>query len=281
MSKIKSYFGELKSTFFGPAFYASLRDKSFGASVGFLFLSTLLISFAIVLIGSAFVIPSVLSAKPDTFVAENFPNDLTVTLANGKASTNAEQPYIIPIPDDEKMKDTTFENYFVIDTRPETTVQMLQDYKSVALLTENSLYVNQDDGEGRVIALSEIGEDVTVDAEFLTGVVQGLMMFMWILIPLALIFVAPLMAFFMTGFYLFVSLFGAVIPLLIGMVRKIPMTYGRAYTTALYATVPIMAITSAWMFLGIGVFPPFLDILLFAFLLTLNLKPQKSSVVPS
>lgn len=278
MTKVKGFFTELKSSFFGPSFYASLRDESFGSAVGFLFLSTLLVSFAIILIGTAFVVPSVLSAKPEAFFEENFPADLSVSLTDGKASTNAELPYIIPIPEEEKVKDSAFENYLVIDTRPETTVQMLKDYKSVAVLTEESLYVNQENGEGRVIALSEVGENVTVDKEFLTGALKGLLMFLWVLVPLALIFGAPLMAFFVTGFYLFVSLFGAVIPLLIGKLRKIPMTYGEAYKTSLYATVPIMILTSAWMFLGVGAFPPFLDVLLFAFLLTLNLKPKKENL---
>lgn len=275
MTKVKAFFNEIKSAFFSPTFYASVRHKPFGAAVGFLFLSTLLVGFAMILIGAMSTIPSILSAKPDAFVEENFPGDLSVSLKDGKASANVEEPYIIPIPEEEKMKDGTFENYFVIDTRPETTVQMLNDYKAVAVLTENSLYVNQDNGEGRVIALSEVGEDVTIDKEFITALVGGLAMFLWIFVPLALIFGAPLIAFFMTGFYLFLSLFGAVIPLLIAMLRKIPMTYGEAYKTALYATVPIMTITSVWLLFGVGPFPPYLDILLFAFLLTLNLKPQK------
>lgn len=276
MTNVKSFFRDLKHSFFGPSFYTSARSKTFGSAVGFLFASTLLISFLVIFIGVVLAIPSALSVKPEAFFEKNFPADLSVTLTDGKASTNATQPYIIPIPEEDKVEDSTFENYLVIDTRPETTVQMLQEYKSVAVLTENSLYVNQDEGEGRVIALSEIGEDVTINKEFVQGALKGLMVFLWILVPLALIFGTPLMAFFVTGFYLFTSLFGALIPLLIGMVRKIPMTYGEAYKTALYASVPILAITSAWMFLGIGVFPPFLDVLLFAFLLTLNLKPQKS-----
>jgi hypothetical protein len=78
----------------------------------------------------------------------------------------------------------------------------------------------------------------------------------------------------MTGFYLFASLFGAVIPLLIAKLRKIRMTYGEAYKVALYATVPIMFLTTVWLFLGLGAFPAFLDTLLFAFLLTLNLKQK-------
>jgi hypothetical protein len=277
MNKIKGFFEDLKSSFFGPSFYASAREKSFGVAVGFLFVSTLFVAFIIILVGLIFTAPSILSAKPEVFVEKHFPADLSIVVADGKASTNAEQPYIIPIPEDEKVKDSKFENYFVMDTRPETTVQMLQDYKSVAVLTEKSLYVNQDNGEGRMIALSEVGEDVTVDRAFVTGFIGGLMSFLWILVPIALIFCTPLFAFFMTGFYLFASIFGAVIPLLIAKLRKIPMTYGEAYKTALYATVPIMAITSTWLLLGMGAFPAFLDILLFAFLLTLNLKPPRLS----
>ncbi|MBY0539035.1 DUF1189 domain-containing protein [Patescibacteria group bacterium] len=277
MSKIKSFFEELKSSFFGPSFYASTRDKSFGASVGFLFLSTLLVSTSVVIVGAAFTISSLLSIQPSSFIEENFPTELSVSIKDGKASTSAQEPYIIPIPEDERVKNSTFENYLVIDTRPETTVQALEEYKAVAVVTKESLYINQDGGEGRVIALSELGEDVTFDKPFLTSAVQGLMTFLWVIVPLLIIFGAPLFAFIMTGFYLFVSIFGAVIPLLIAKLRKIPMTYEGAYKTALYATVPIMFLTSAWLFLGVGAFPPFLDILLFAFLLTLNLKAKKES----
>jgi hypothetical protein len=70
----------------------------------------------------------------------------------------------------------------------------------VAVLTEKSLYVNQDGGEGRVVALSEVGEDVTVDRAFLTGALKGLLAILWVVLPLLLIFGAPLFAFFMTGF---------------------------------------------------------------------------------
>jgi hypothetical protein len=269
---MKNFFLDLKNSFYGPSFYTLARTKSLGSAVVFLLLSALLTSFALVLVFTAIIIPTVLTVKPAEFVEQKFPAELAVTIENGKASANVEQPYILPIPDEDKLKDEKFENYLVIDTRPDITVASLEGYKSVVVLTENSLYVSGDDEAGRVIPLTD-ADNVKIDKPFVVELVQGLMSIFWIVVPILLIFAFPFVALFGVSYFLMVSLIGAVIPLVISKIRKVPMTYGEAYKTALYGTVPVMCITTAWLFFSIGPFPMFLDVLLFAFLLSFNLKP--------
>ena len=273
---MKNFFLDIRNSFYSPSFYASGRGKPMNSAIGFLFFSSLLISFLMILGFTFAVIPGVLASKPAEFIQEKFPAELAVTITDGKASANVEQPFIVPIPEKDKLKDGEFENFLVIDTRPETTIAMLEDYKSIAVLTESSLYVSQDTGERRIIPLGE-ADYVTIDKECTLGLVEGLMAIVWIVIPVLLVFAAPFLALFGTGYFLVVSYVGAIIPLVISKIRKIPMTYWEAYKTALYGTVPIMIITTVWLFFSIGPFPMFLDVLLFAFLLTLNLKPPRSS----
>lgn len=275
---MKNFFSDLKSSFYGPAFYATAKTKSLGSAVGFLFLSALLTSFILVLFFAAVAIPGVLTIKPAEFVDQKFPAELAVTIKDGKASTNVEQPFIVPIPVEDRMKDEQFENYLVIDTRPDITVAALEGYKSVVVLTEKSLYMSAKDEPGRVVPLTDT-DNVTIDKPFVAEMVNGLMAIFWIIVPIILIIGAPFIALFGLSYFLVVSLVGALIPLVIGKIRKVSMTYGEAYKTALYATVPVMCITTVWLFFSVGPFPMFLDILLFAFLLTLNLKPIKESLV--
>ncbi|MBX9765191.1 DUF1189 domain-containing protein, partial [Patescibacteria group bacterium] len=94
---MKNFFSDFKNSFYGPLFYAQARAKSLGAAIGFLLLSALLTSFVLVFVFAASVIPGILSEKPAEFVEKNYPSELTVTIQDGKASTNVEQPYIIPI----------------------------------------------------------------------------------------------------------------------------------------------------------------------------------------
>lgn len=265
------FFANIKNSFFSPQFYVEAREKSLFRAYGFLYWSALLAASVLVLAFAVSLVPSALNHTPLKTVEEKFPDTLTVAVVDGKASANVEMPYKVPVQDNDTIQD--FDNYLVIDTRPDVTVSTLESYKSVAVLTEKSLYIHQGEGEARVIPLSD-SEDITVDKEFAREAAEGLLNVFWIVLPFFIVLAAPLLALLALVYHAIASLAGAFIALGIGKIRGVTMTYGEAYVTALYGSVPILLIGTAWLMLGIGGMPPFLDVLVFAFLLALNLNPN-------
>lgn len=265
------FFKHIKDSFFGPAFYEDAKGKSLFRAFGFLYGSALLAALVLVIAFAISLVPDALNHAPLKTVEDKFPESLSVSVIDGKASANVEMPYKVPVEDGDAIKD--FDNYLVIDTRPDISVSTLESYKSVGVLTEKSLYMHQGQGEARIIPLSD-AEDITVDKTFAREAAEGLLGVFWVLLPFFVILAAPLLALLALIYHAIASLLGAFVALGIGRIRGVTLTYGEAYKTALYGSVPILLIGTAWLMLGVGGMPPFLDVLVFAFLLALNLKPQ-------
>lgn len=91
-------FKEIKSNIYDREYYKAIPSETFGKSLKYIiklsFIAGLvsLIIFAIV----SRDLPSIIK-KEVTNLVNQYPEELVVTVTNGEASTNQEEPYMIPM----------------------------------------------------------------------------------------------------------------------------------------------------------------------------------------
>ncbi len=274
MNSIQSFFKDIKSSFYDPGFYGVAPMKPTSNAIFFLFWVSVISAIAAGIFISISAFTAFRSFSAEDFVSKNYPEALVVTVKDGKASVNQPEPYMIPANAEMKAdKDHPYDNFLVIDTRPETTLETLNSYKSLAVLTRDRIFFAPDNKDGRVFPLTSI-KDATVDKAAAVGFVGKIISVLWIIaLPLALFGVLAI-AVFSLVFHLIASLIGALLVILVGMVRKNKLQYGDAYKIALYASAPVIFVQTLAMFFHISSLPFFLDVLLFIIVLFANLTPK-------
>lgn len=270
MQAIQNFFLDIKSSFWGPSFYTSIRKLPFFKVALFMFLVSLLLSVGIVGSFLIMAVPFLEELKNTDYVAMHYPEGLIVSITDGTASTNVEEPFFIPIPEVDKTEDMPFDHYLVIDTRPDATVEEISGYNAMAILTADRLLF-EDGTDGRILPLKTM-ENVEITEEKAkewAGVLMGILSV--ILIPLALMLLL-MIPIFITISHLVASSVGALAVMLIGMIRTVKLSYGEAYKTALVASVPIIIIQTVAYFFGLLTLPFFIDFLIFLAIVAANLE---------
>jgi|CXWL01.1.fsa_nt_gi hypothetical protein len=277
MKSLNAFFADIKSSFYNPAFYSGIPTKNTGNAVVFLLGVSALSAFALVIYISILGITAFSSFSVDDVIAKNYPENLVVTVKDGKASVNQPEPFIIPLEEDMKDTENPYENFLVIDTRPEATVEELNSYNAFAVLTKERVFLASDEKDGRVIPLTSV-KDLTVDKTAVSGWAESLLNLLWVIaIPLVLLAIV-LITVFSLVFHLVASLIGAVLVIAVGMIRKTKLEYQDAYKIALFASAPVIIMQTIAMFFSIPNLPMFLDTLLFVVIVFANLGPKKDTL---
>lgn len=219
-----------------------------------------------------------------------YPSELVITIKNGEASANVEQPYYIDMPGKESA--TSSPQYLaVIDTRPEVTVEELTSYDAPVILTQKTLFVADEaksdsiknapnfTGSFRPVDLTEM-KDFTLSKDTVVGFIGMLRPFIN-----GFLYVLPILLFFLVlGFsvlaYLFVALFGALIVMLAAKLKGLSFDYGTSYVVALYALIPVALFDLLTDVLGIGNYF-LLSLAVFVGVLIYNLRPDTTTETPS
>lgn len=273
IKSLQGFWGDVKSSFYNPAFYALVPTKNTGNAVLFLLCVSFVSSLLLVVYLSIAGLAAFSSFSTTDLVQKIYPADLVVTIKDGIASSNQAEPYTIPLDENMKDKDTPYANLLVIDTRPDVTLETLNSYDSFVVLTKDKIFANADDTEGRVMPLASI-KDFTVSKTLAEEWFKTLLNLLWLLaLPIAL-FAIVFIAVFSLVFHLIASLLGALLVMLVAGIRKVKLEYGDAYKIALYASAPIIAIQTVAMFFGMPTLPFFLDVLIFIVILFANLIPN-------
>jgi hypothetical protein len=271
MKAIGQFFVRLKDSFYNPAAYAAVRNSHLGHRLLFLFLVLLLLS--VLTVGQLMfaMVPAVSEIAKEDYVSRYYPDGLEVIFADGKASTNVEEPFLVPIPEEERQgENAEFDTYLAIDTRPDVDIETLSSYKAMILLTQQHIFV-QGGNNDRIIPLTGF-DDLTLTEE-LVHEWSGILVtwFSILAIPFALLAIV-FVAVFGTVFHALLSLAGALLVRLAGFFKKENLSYGQAYSIALFATVPVAIIQTAAYFAGVPAIPYFLDVALFFVIVLVNIK---------
>ncbi len=278
---------DIKSSVYNPAYYSEVVNKPFSYSFKY-FLS---------LMGFLALIATVLfsfTALPDIIGFINgfeskalgyYPNELEVTIKDGKVSTNVEEPYLIKMPAEFKNinavsnnksaeavpKPEEMENLLVIDTKSPLTVDLFRSYKTTALLGADSFIYYKGNGVVNIQSLSKVS-DVVINKAKVSLIVGELMPYIK---ALPVILVPVVFIFMLAGLIsskLFYLVFGAFAIWLLAMIKNKKLKYIKAYQIGFHAiTLGVILESTIFWFYPVLEFP-FLFIIIMLIVVWINLK---------
>lgn len=225
---------QIQDSIYNPAFYAKVPKQTFGTALKYFLLLMLLIS----LIRTIDTLPALIDVQrkaPEwvASVVNYFPEELEIKIKDGQTSTNANEPYFIPLnPDNEAT--SSGQNLLVIDTKTPFSASQFNQYNTIAWLTKDSLFYK--DGEGqdlRGYQLSEI-DDLTINRSLAQQTTKYLEP--WYNLITYLLFVAVLLG--LTFVNILNLLYLLVLAALIWLMAKIfkwGLEYSQAYKVGMYA----------------------------------------------
>lgn len=174
MASILKFFKTIKNSIYSPEFYWRLHKKPFSYSMKYFWI---LIAFTSLLITAILSPALILSEKAfiektfPSFVSK-FPETLIVTVQNGEATTNQNDPVSFAIPDDndksQELKNQGIENILVIDASKEFTISKFEEAKTLILLSKNALTFGTKN-DYRIRSLKEMHVDTKIDKNTLAS----------------------------------------------------------------------------------------------------------------
>jgi len=270
-------FTKIRNSIYSPSYYSEVVEKPFFSAFKYLLIFALLFAFVfavVVTIKSSSIINMLSVEAPK--IADYFPQDLTIMIKDGNVSTNVQEPYFIKIPKDWKNQyeaDTgspNIENLLVIDTKNKFDYSLFVSYKTVALLTADSIAYVEDNGKISIMPLSQVGEFVLNRSTVLNFIEKARPFIVW-LYPIIFIG-AYFIGYIMVVAKMFYLLFGALIVWLVARLKGLKLGYGGAYKIGMYLITGPILITSLLLLISPKIGFPFLFTILLAIMAIINLK---------
>jgi hypothetical protein len=232
------FFKNIKNSVYGPDFYSGLISKPFSYSLKYYLLFALFAAAIATVILSFSVLPQIKSALNDLNVKifQNYPAELVVKIENGKASTNAKDPFFVKYPGNSN----ELENLLTIDTKNQFDLDKFNSYKSQCLLTETEV-ICRDDGQIKIQSLAKI-PNITIDKDKVAVWSKRAMTFLNLIYPLFFIIV-------IVGFYLAITfrlaylILFALLVWLVAKLKKVNIGYQKSYQLGLHLMTPALIIT--------------------------------------
>lgn len=248
-------FKEIKSNIYDPEYYKEIPNKPFGKSLKYLFKLSLLAGLAsLIIIGfMSKDMPKMIRSEVVNMVNQ-YPEDLVVTFEDGFASTNKEEPFMIPIQESNKelvqSKDgTDYTNLLVIDTKNDFSLQKLKEYDTFALLTkENIIFSEGSGGEIRIFPVSDM-DDLEITKAWLlentSKVLKAMPIIIAVLAPI--VYIMFVVSHF--SFTLLVNLFFALFIWVMSKVKNAGLTYKKSYQFGIHASTIYVILSVLGMFI--------------------------------
>ncbi len=269
-------FQTIRSSVFDPAFYAGMAGRSWTEAAKYYAVVSFVIVFALIAPVWALLL-NVNPAMVDTVTAV-YPDPLEITVVDGKMSTNQEEPFVIPNTLSKELE--LPENIAVFDTKnDEFTPSALRDahtlvlFKQTFAITQNTDNISKpNSGEQRIFSYGTTSGTSTLTKADITEIAEKIKPYVR---PVAIVGGAFLfvLAVLLGGlgvlvFHCIYVLFPALLIFAYFKLRKRDDVYKTAYTTALFASIPVTILT---VIIGLfGNLPPFTYTLLLLILVIVN-----------
>lgn len=278
-----SFLKTIKSSIYDPSFYSEVVKGNENKPFRYYFkLSALLaLMFAVVL--SVKLVPDLKTFLRDSKVSieQNYPKDLEVKIEKGIATTNAIEPYIVKFPKNTLQVNKelqNIENLIVIDTKTPFSLEQFENYKTILLLTKDSMVSTEEGNKVTITSLKDF-PNITVNYANITKWLEKTTP-----ITKALSFSVPFLIFFSVFIaYVFKLLYlfwGALLVFIVGKIKKINLSYKKSYHIALYAVTLPTILSGIAFFTGLKMFT-FLPSILLVIAVWVNLKNEEAvSIVP-
>ncbi len=275
---MKNIFETFRKSLYNPEFYHGAVEAPFKDALRHYLKFTLLLAVFMTVAFAVLLVPQgirFVKEEAPALVKKYYPADLVVTVIKGEASSNVNEPYIIPAEGvaKEVLEGSMIENIFVIDTKNEFNKKTFESYKTIALLTKGEIVTQRDKGQ---ISIQDLGEatDIVISEEVVLAWVEKVRASLSVFVPagIALTFVVIVLGFVL---YLVPLLFFALIPFFLAWVKKISLTYGGAYKMSMYAVIPGLVLKSVLNISGFFFVPAYLSLLVFMLIIFINLREKE------
>ena len=242
MEKIKAFFYIYYKSLTTVKYYQDILKTELGFSMKYFFVLAIIVTLIVATVNLVPAVPRIESTIDSilTQSQELYPEDLVITIENGRMSTNQPDPVIIPMPQVPGVQEpdpaVDFDNLVIIDE--EGTLGDMEEYSTLFLVNESNILM-WSEGRIEVYPLRDF-PNTEITRETISNLVERFEG--WVrLVPyivVVLVFVALL--FYYLGFRLVYLLPVALIFFIIGSIRGLNLTYGKYYQVGLHTiTLPL------------------------------------------
>lgn len=169
MNIFTSFFSTFVKSLTSPKYYAEVLASKVGASVGYFFILTLIVSA--IIIGKIAIPLSMFNPENTaTEITKLYPSDLVVALKDGKLAVNKPLPYVIAMPKGDKNTSTSPVNAIVFESDAHIkSPTQFSSYDTAILVTETSIYTQQSSsGEIKIYPIPKETKDFVLDRKVIS-----------------------------------------------------------------------------------------------------------------
>jgi len=269
----------IRASIYSPAFYRELLGKPFSSSVKYYLALIIILAVVHAAVLSYTFVPLARSFLENLGpkVLEFYPDNLVITIDDGVASSNVEEPYRLGWPEGfetpPQFRDVG--NFIVVDTRNTFELERFRGEDTMFLLSKDAIAYRTDGGVD--IQILDRVPDATVDKSLVQSLVRNAESLPQIAAPFIvfLLFFGALLVLLSNLVYL---LFGALLIWGFSYIRKTPLGYKKSYQVGIHAmTLGILLSSLAFIFYPPAGFP-FGFTLLLLVVAWVNLEPERASV---
>jgi hypothetical protein len=238
-------FIKIKNSIYNPDYYNEVLAKPFSYSFKYFLVFALLFALVFTIVATIRFIPAVnLLSQKAPELANYFPQELTITIKDGAASSNVQEPYFIKVPkntEETNSMQPDLENMVVIDTKNKFDISTFNSYKTFIILNSDSIaYI--DNGKISISPLSSIKEFV-LNKSTVVKFIDAIKPFLVVLCPIVFVgaFIVGFFAVLLKVVYL---LFGALLIWLVAKIKGVKIGYGKSYQAGMHLITSAILITS-------------------------------------
>lgn len=282
---MKQFLNNIKDSIFNPEYYREIYGKPFSYSLKYFF------SFALTLavVGSLFlsfslipVVKTFVKTAGDKIIAY-YPEELQIDVRKGFATTNVKEPYSVPFPQELKVKEFSLffgqKNLLVIDTARDITVNEFKELDTLAFLTRDSIFFQDERGKITIQSLNQI-PDVKINRAGIAAVYNKIKPFFNIfppIIALGLFFMIIIVLIFKLSYLII----GGLVIWFVARARKMQIPYEKAYQLGLHLMTMGILVDAVLFLLQIRIPIPFRFTIILIIMTILNLRSEYFQPVKS
>lgn len=290
-----SFWRLIYRSIYSPPFYRELLGSPFDATQGKPFKFSLKY-FATLALGLAVALTVLFSARIISPVGEflkkigpavvsNFPEGLVVTLKDGSVSVNAEEPYVVSLPqalrdaqerarNEDANEGAPTANLLVIDTREPVSLERFAELNTLLWVAKSNV-VFREKGGIRIDSLERF-PDFVIDEGMARKLADGIDSLRRFVAPV-IVFGSFFVILFLMAFTFVYLLFGAVVVWVAARLRRVPVGYGKAYQLALHAVTLTLFYDALFFIVPVPARVPFFGTILLFVAALANLRPDSSA----
>lgn len=237
---MKNFIKTIGLTFYSGDFYKKIKDEKSGDAIVFLLKTSLFLGVCVGILGSIILLAfsPLIKKEVSKFVENNFPNDLIVTVKEGKMTTNTNEPFFIKIPKDEK-GDITKENILAILPSEPLDISVLSKHSTILAMTSEGFVAEKDNG-GEVRIYKYGKTDFVASRDTALALINKISPMFFVFFAIGFIVFGIIFVSFSVIFHLIWLFFVALLVWGFLKLKKLNISYKQSYKIGMYSIVPLL-----------------------------------------